>query len=885
MSLDGNWDFALDVHDTGEQERWFQGIGPFSKRVQVPGAWEASGIGDPGPSQPGTNERSTILLAHSYRGTGWYRKTFRLGPEWQGRRIWLKIGGVNSQGSFWLNGQTIGTLNSYCGAYKYDITPLVKNDENTLVVRVTNKTTSRKGLINWIEQFGGLYRSVELEATSPAYIDDVWARPDFAHRGAVLQIQLLRLGQSPAGEYRVSVEVATLEGRPAGRVEVPVSSIELSGTTIMAPVTLEPFQPWSPEQPKLYKATVTLQRAGQSIDAWIERFGVRELERRGPDIYLNGQRYFFRGFGDDYVYPLTIASPASREEHRKHLDLARAYGFNYTRHHTHAENPEYYQAAEEAGILIQPELPYYGNRPSQGDYYGPLDDLQELIRHYRRYASLATYSMGNEGLHVPELREPLYRLARLLDPYRLVLHQDGNVNVGYGGFINAEGIADFRGANPRPPVSDSDLAGSMPVVLHEYLNLSGPPDPRLEPLYIGAQASPFNLQQAKETAARAGVDWDLAERAIDGGHEFQSILQKLGLENARVRPALDGYDYWTIVDVNTERAQGLLDMFWRPKRSTAEYFRQFNGPTVLLLPSLAYTGDDRVMQAGAPISLPIVCSNYSLQAIRSAAIVWTVAAGGRVQSRGKLANVDIPQGAVTPLGQIDFSIPTLSHPAEVTLRVQIEGTEIANEWKFYSFPARQAPPKLAGVSASKPVYDALNGAYPGLALLAGNSAGQKLLVTGKLDDSALSTLQAGGTVLLLSLADFSPVQPGLRLGWWTPSDQRGTALAPSSAFGEFPCPRGLPSPAQFRLFHDAAPLTGKLANRVDPLMLTIGKESYLASVFQTTVGAGKLFATGLDLLSDKPEARYLLDHFIEYVQSTGFKPSRGLALNDLRGQH
>ena len=63
-------------------------------------------------------------------------------------------------------------------------------------------------------------------------------------------------------------------------------------------------------------------------------------------------------------YPLTIASPASRDVHRQHLQLAKSYGFGYVRHHTHCEVPEFYDAADEVGIMVQPEMPYYGSTPS-----------------------------------------------------------------------------------------------------------------------------------------------------------------------------------------------------------------------------------------------------------------------------------------------------------------------------------------------------------------------------------------------------------------------------------------------------------------------------------------------------------------------------------------
>ena len=119
------------------------------------------------------------------------------------------------------------------------------------------------------------------------------------------------------------------------------------------------FQPWSPESPQLYLADATLHDGDCTLHGWQERFGVRKLEVRGDRFYLNDKPFFVRGYGDDFIYPETLASPASREIHRKHFEVARRSGFVYVRLHTHCEWPEFYEAADEAGILIQPELPYY----------------------------------------------------------------------------------------------------------------------------------------------------------------------------------------------------------------------------------------------------------------------------------------------------------------------------------------------------------------------------------------------------------------------------------------------------------------------------------------------------------------------------------------------
>jgi hypothetical protein len=882
VSLDGEWEFALDPNDVGENLQWFASGKSFDVKIHVPGAWEAEGVGEPGLSHPTTPERFRIPLRHEYVGSAWYRKTFRMPGGWNGKRIWIKIGGVNSQGWFWMNGKPIGHLNTYCGTYKFDVTDLIQTGENNFVARISNKVASRKGLLNWRDQFGGFYRSVELEATPPIFIDNLWAQSDFDNKRAIFVVRLSNVGQQLAsGEFRVHVAVISLsDGAAAGSADLAIARISSTDTELSIPVTLDPFRAWSPEQPNLYRAHAVLELNGQAIDGWDERFGVRKLERKGPHFYLNGHRFFLRGFGDDYVYPLTISSPTSREEHKKHLLIAKSYGFNYIRNHTHAENPEYYEAADEVGFLIQPELPYYGFQPSSYAIYMPLDDLNELIHHYRRYTSLATYCMGNEGLHTEDVRETLYRMAKLLDPARLVRHQDG-IDTDY------EGISDFRGGPIDVPIKESDLAGNMPVVLHEYLNLSGPPDPRLEPLFVGAEAPPYHLDEDKQRAAKVGIDWRLAEGCVEGGHELQSIFQKLGLENARAYSKLDGYDYWTIVDINPLRPQGLLDLFWRPKHSSADYFRQFNTQTVLLLPELSPYGDDRNLVSGSKVSYSIACSNYSENAIPKTNLAWSVNGGGQTLAGGVLNDTQINQGTVERLGHIEFTTPTVRHPMELRLQAEIRALHIRNEWKFYCFPSAGNRVRLLHAWAPAPVFDRLRASYPTLKPLYKSSlmdrgAFGQLLITDRLNDVTFQLLQAGGRVLLLSLTDFSPEHPGIRFGWWEANNQRGTAIASSPAFGDFPNESGMPSFAIFRIFHDAVLLAGGLENHVDPLVVTMGKDGYLLSVFQSRVGPGRLFASGLDLLSFEPEGTYLLDEFLNYMQSDQFRPEKGLSVDELR---
>ena len=392
ISLRGEWQFTARPGLKASTRAWLDpeewkrtGV----RTIRVPGCWEAQGVGDAGMSRPWAVDWdcAVVPMNHVFNGRGWYLKKTLVPDCWKDRRVWLKIGGVKSMGWFWVNERQVALVNNYCGTYKYDVTDLVTPGSNaTVVVQACNTVPSRKGLFSAMHRWGGLYRDVEFEATPQTFIDDAWVRGLFDEKAAEVHVEIGRARPEAAScQVRVTIDGKVVEQ------QIPQSH----NPTICVPLTS--FRPWSPEHPNLYTARVDLVENGQVIQTRHERFGVRKFEVRGKAFYLNGKPFYVRGFGDDHVYPITGITPPDRDLHRAHLAKARAAGFNFVRLHTHTELPEYYEAADELGIMIQPELPYYSDMPTEGFEFDPQRDVTELWRHFRRHPSFAVYSMGNEG--------------------------------------------------------------------------------------------------------------------------------------------------------------------------------------------------------------------------------------------------------------------------------------------------------------------------------------------------------------------------------------------------------------------------------------------------------------------------------------------------------
>jgi beta-galactosidase len=915
LNLDGAWDFCTDPKRQGEPEKWYLPgkTLPGLRQIQVPGCWEAQGVGEPGLSNANNKliyEPVNVKLRSAYTGAAWYKKEFTVPQDWAGRQIWLKLGGINSQGWVWINGRFVAHNWAYCGTWKHNVTDLVApGSKATIAVLVRNDVAGRRGESNCLRMYGGLFRSVELDATPAVLIDNAYVEPLLDQKKARVHVTLRNAGDAaPSEPYALQVKVSAVAGnRPAGQAQQEVTAGPSATADLAIEVGLDPCEPWSPESPVLYKAEVVLSRAGKPVDGWVERFGMKKYEVRGGDLFLNNVRYFLRSCGDDHVYPLTVCSPASREGHAKHLRIARQYGFNYVRHHTHCEIPEFYEAADEVGIMVQPELPYYGTF-SENRLYAHLsgaplmakDDLVELVAHYRRYTSLATYVGGNEGYCPSPLDKELYQMAKKLDASRPWVSMDGGRNTRENSDVN--NCWGF-GVDTHPAMKEN----VWPHVLHEYMSLGINEDPRLEAKYTGGYAPNKSLAEVRKSVTeQVGLDWKWAEACFDAGHRIQGIWHKIGIETARIDPYLDGFICWLMIDISPSSQNGVLNMFWEPKNSTPEYFREFNSPTVILArttttppQALCLDPASLIYREGDVLEVDWLVSHFQPQPVVGGTLAWQVVADGKPLASGKIEGVNLAAGSAAVAGRSRITMPSLTKAVKASLVVELEAAGARNSWNVWIFPKfRPQPDGGKGMAAAAGVFNLLAKRYPGIAKLGSPEAASARLVVarGLIEAGVLEALEQGKSVVCLSLPGYNTLRPGVRLGWWQVTNQTGTAIAAHPAFGDFPND-GYLDQGWFRLVDRAEKLDpGHKLRTVDPLMVGIGRATgysfgtlgyplgFNLYVFQARAGEGKLLSTGLNLASDDPEAVHLLDQFIRYAGSEQFAPKGTLSLADLREQ-
>ncbi|MDO4587555.1 MAG: glycoside hydrolase family 2 TIM barrel-domain containing protein [Planctomycetia bacterium] len=902
LSLRGEWDFVLDQrlmgrHRMGKGPQWNEPDWSGARKINVPGCWEAQGVGEPGISQTWDCVFDQIVrpLNHIFMGTVRYRKEIEIPKDWSNQEIWLKIGGVRSEAWLWVNKKRVANVNNYCGTYKFNITNYVKPGETAeIVATVRNDSPSRKGQMSDFHKFGGFYRDIELEATPPLWIDDVWIASDLDNNAAEIHLTLLNTNAEIPDSLkkpRIQVDIRTLSGQTVASM-VKEISLPLTQDELIWTIPIPNCQLWSPENPNLYLADLQLLDAeGQAVHGWTERFGIRKLEVVGKRFYLNGKPYFLRGYGDDFIYPETLITPADKETHLKNMKVLKEAGFNFVRTHTHCEIPEFFEAADEAGILVQPELPYYHDITVESFEFDPMRDIQELYRHYRRYVSFAVYSLGNEGHLGSPIDQELYQWVKKNDPARLMQHQDGGCNTRANsdfdtpnGYLNS-----VSSIVPWTPGTFDFL--DCPFVAHEYLNLSIKLDPRLEPRFTGAILPPRSMKDYEKSLEEVGLNRTFGDACLNAAHGLQAIYQKQGLEQARLDPACDGYSYWTALDVmipqaSTYTAQGFLNAFYeaKPGGLTPTEFAEFNGPTAILATFLNHP--QKILVSDQSTSIQFWISHFGFDDLKDKKLSWSIRTDRNILSADSFLLDSIQTGDVRLLKELTLTVPQVEQPVQAELTATLDGTNITNHWKIWIFPQR-VKPDLTGYVVSPELFDWMKDRYENVVLYGSSEAqiSDALIVSYQETNILLKAIEEGRQILAIKPTDG---HSNVSLGWWSLGSQLGTSFAflpPSDSsdqeasqkhpvFGNFPTSQNI-NELWFQLIKGGMldlksdfPL-GKL----EPLAVGEGVETYYLYLGQAQFNDARLLiSSGLELLQDRPETLSLLDNLIRYIRSDDFSP-------------
>lgn len=879
IDLNGKWEFRLDPDSRGEAGGWASGRERFQESILVPGAWQAQGFG----------ERSGVLR-HDYSGKAWYRRDVTVPASWKGRSISLRVGGVLRRATIYVNGERAGEHDGFSTPFSLDVTKFIHTDaSNTVVFLVENpanpigespdkqKATEPTGMINYIGNWGGIYGNVALEARSPEWIDDVSIVPDVRDQQARFKVTIRGTEAGASYPARVEAEVDNFKGSAEVTV-VPGGEVAVEFVVKMPGALL-----WSPDAPHLYTAKLRLVSAGAERDRTTERFGMREITTQGDRLLLNGKPLYLRGFGDDNIEVLTGVPPAKKEVYLERLRLAKSYGFNGVRFHSMTPVREYFEAADEVGILVMAELPAAYTMYVLPHKQFLRKELERILRIHRNHPSFLSLAFGNEfnlGWLPDDARRKefletvtdFYQLAKEIDPNRIILSNDGYV------MRPTDMVSLFE----NPP-------GDVPAVRHEfggyYCSL---PDIGLIDKFTGVMV-PEWLIEKKSWVEKSGLTSEYPA-LLHNSQRLQQVGRKYQIERARRLQQFTGYHYWLIADYpggtgeGDSWEEGWFDYFWQPKGVRPEEGRELNNAVLLMIdPGI----DDRTLWNDSRKRIEVHLSNYGSSDISNGVVNWKLLSDGKQLGGGSLTGVQVPLGIVKKVGEIVLGPVDMGRAAKLELVLELKTIDAsyANRWHFWTFPRKDRLTQTDVPTFSNVRSAELGRSYPFVRPWLGEADPSSLLITSRLDAQANAFLHSGGRVWLLAGreqfersgdATFLPASGGAQ----------GSIVRDHPALAGFPH-EGFCDLQFFNLLDGAwnfpldqwpeslRPIAGSVRTTSSFLSKhkALSKTGY---VFEVKVGKGRLLVTTLRLrehLDDAyPEAVYLFDRFLRYASGPDFHP-------------
>ena len=350
-----------------------------------------------------------------------YETTFDLPGGFTKARTLLHFGAVDQTAEVWINGNLAGSHEGGYLPFTFDITQWVKQTDNRLVVKATDrldktypygKQCKKRGGM-WYTPVSGIWQTVWLENVPDAYIRNITVTPDLTG---------------------VDIAVDGAEG-----FTVTLNGKEHVFDGCSGHIEVEHPHLWTPEDPHLYPITVT---AGEDrVESYFALRTVSIEEMDGVNrVCLNGRPIFLHGVLDQGYYSDGIFLPARPEEYRRDILRMKELGFNLLRKHIKVEPELFYYACDRLGMLVMQDmvnsgsysfwrdtaLPTIGMKTRKDT--GKADDkrraffrahTEATVRHLYSHPSVIAWTVFNEGWGQFG-SDALYDTVKKLDPTRLI---------------------------------------------------------------------------------------------------------------------------------------------------------------------------------------------------------------------------------------------------------------------------------------------------------------------------------------------------------------------------------------------------------------------------------------------------------------------------------
>ena len=633
--------------------------------------------------------------------------------------------------------------------------------------------------------------------------------------------------------------------------------------------------------------------------AGVQHSAFKDFHIEGQHFYANGHRTFLRGRHDACVWPLTGHVAMDIESWREYMQTCMDYGLNHVRFHSWCPPEAAFVAADEAGIVLQPELPFwgdfndkdtvlmeflhkegvnilrwYGHHPSfrmfalGNELWGSIDKMGEFVADFRRIAPDKFYTFGsNYYLGYQGVKPGMDYFTTC----RVGGESWGSYNTHTRGSFSFADAMDGGMINHFRPNSTMNFErgcslATVPIISHETAQFQTYPDYNEIKKYTGV-LYPYNMEVFRSRLEKAGMAAQ-AEDFHRASGQWSLLLYKQDIEMDLRTPNMAGFQLLDLQDYPGQGSAyvGILDAFLDPKgMCTVRQWREWCNDVVPLLVSDSYC-----FTADEGIHAKVQVANYSGQSLKGQTLTWSLG--------DQSGSWTLPNGeGLIDVSTLDIDLSDLRQPAQQLLVLGIEGTEYHNTYDLWTYPADSKLKKLK----------------------------RGIVITRQLTDDIGRKLQKGARVLWMpDSATFAAntVGPLFQTDYWnyrmfkTISENNKKTVSPGTlgvlCQPQHPLLRSFPTDEHtnwqwFPVIKYSRPLIMDAWTGYKPLVQVIDnieRSHKLGLVMECAVGKGRLLICMSDLerASEFPEGRQFYHSVLEYMHSADFKPDLHMAIDELR---
>ena len=926
IDLSGQWCLSLDPDSTGISKGFPTTLS--NDIVVLPGTTDTNKKGIKNDKK----DETTHLSRHfSYFGKAWYLRTIDVPASWKSKNINLFLERTKPT-TVYVDGVEVGKCDDISVPQLHDLTGKLTPGRHILAILVDNGNSVPKQLLgsshaytedtqtNWNGIIGKMY----LEAKeSPVTIKRLLTHSHAAENSVDVEITLCG---NLKKKYSISTMITGKNGYVADQRYVNEGNSEkvvnADGTTTIRH-TLQLGSDackWSEFSPQnLLTLNVRIECEGKS-DEKVTTFGLCDFRAENSHFIVNGNKTFLRGKHDACVFPLTGHVAMNYDEWYRYLSICKQYGINHVRFHSWCPPEACFEAADDLGIYLQPELPIWGGFDENDHWLTSFlrDEGRKIIETYGNHPSFVMMGLGNELWGSTELMADYVADFRLHDDIgkgcRRLYTFGSNMYLGYKGVldgmdyfttcrIGGEAWGDYnthvRGSfsfcdafdggliNHEYPNTTTNfekaIEGSrVPIISHETGQFQTYPDYAEMDKYIGV-LRPDNMEIFHKRLEKAGMAKQ-AETFHKASGLWSVELYKADIEMDLRTRNMAGFQLLDIQDYPGQGSAyvGILDAFMNSKGLVRpDRWRHWCSEVVPMaeLPRLTYTDGDT-------IAWRTVVANYDANPdnLSGKSMKWQIIRpDGSVLAEGS-NKIDKSESGVVEVAKTS-TIACLFNPEiseQVRLTLTVEGTKYNNDYKLWIYPKTDYERRTAELL-------------------------RNLTISDTIDSKVLSALAKGRKVLLMPRGTMYKEQTvgGLvQTDYWnyrmfkTISENNKKPVSPGTLgllvndinhpmFDNFPT--AIHSDWQWAaIVKQSRPLImDTMREDYRPLVQVIDnveRNHRLGLAFEFAVGKGKLFVCMSDLtaVDTYPEVRQLYLSILEYMQGDKFNPHEQISVEELR---